>query len=221
MASPEKWTVPIALVLAAVTFQPAFGQDGGYRIPIRLKGTEPMGLVRHSTLTTDDQVTDNCWTNADSIRSKIFLIFSQNDIFVPDYVPAYFNSGTVVASISANGFRTGSGICAVSATFSVYTKTVQNLGGADGRQEYAVEYLSSIYDNGMIATNSTNVNSALDDFFIGAASEFAAKVITARKSENVTDFFQDYPPQDATPMSVEEFKEMMMEAMKDMAKESD
>jgi hypothetical protein len=177
--------------------------------PTFLGDGEEIGLIKHSTVLVDDQVDGSCWTNSQAVRSRVYLIFEQSGIFVPDYSPAFFNFQTVQASLEGFGLRNSSGLCVVSASFNVETLVSQKLGGLDNNREFSIRYTARIFERESIFTNGNNVNSQISDFLEGAASEFAAKVLSSRRSDNVQDYYATYPPYSDKPMSEEEFKELI------------
>lgn len=165
-----------------------------------------VGLIENSTLTVFDNVVDNCWTNSSAIRSKVHLIFEQNDIRVLDYKPAFFSFDTVSTELSAVGFKISGG-CAVSAEFRVQTGIYSDLGGANGRQVHVFRYRARIFDRASIFSNGGNTNSQLTDFFEGAASEFVAKTLSARRDQGLQEYMQEYPSTKEPPMSKKEWDE--------------
>ncbi len=85
-------------------------------------------------------------------------------------------------------------------------------GGGGGGDRYNFNYVASIFERSSVFTNSGNVNGQISDFFEGgAASEFVAKVLAARRSSDILEFRNDYPSQPERPMSVEEWEAMMNE----------
>ena len=105
-----------ALLLSTLATQSSAQEDV---FPTYLPWGSIAGLTQSIKLHLNDDVEGNCWTNPNSIRSSAFLMFEQNNIFVPDYEPAFIGFNTPQATISAFGFRTGNGLCAVTATFTV------------------------------------------------------------------------------------------------------
>jgi hypothetical protein len=100
-----------------------FSEANADNPPVFIDDEAVYGLVQHSVLTISDQVDGNCWTNSSSARAKVRLLFEQNDIFVPDYQPAFFGLSTVHTQITGIGFRLENGLCVVSAEFEVLTLT--------------------------------------------------------------------------------------------------
>lgn len=181
-------------------------EDAQY--PEYLSSSSMPALITSATLDVSDGVTDNCWTNSEVVKSKIYLLLEQNEIFVPDYDVAFYNPQTVSILLSAFGFRTGSGVCAVSAEFSVDTKIYQSWGGGGGKQEYSIPYVASIYSRASVFTNSANVNDQILNLFDGAASEFAAKVISARRSPEIRQYRSQYPVSNERPISKQKWDEL-------------
>lgn len=123
-------TLPVFPITAsAESFDPVTYTDWG----------SVLGLTQNVVLKINDKVTDGCWTNSDSIRSNAFLKFEQNGIFVPSYDPAFINHETPIALLSTLGFRTNSGLCAVTARFSVTFRSSEVLGGYQGKERFGFE----------------------------------------------------------------------------------
>lgn len=147
-----------------------------------------LGLIHGVKLDVIDGVTGNCWTNANSIRSKLQLLFERNDIrvLVDDEKLQSMNleasrSGepTLAAAnvfVNTVGFRSGL-TCAVAARFSVRGGLLVHYPRFN--EIFFVEVL--FFQRGAIYTSGTNTNSQLSDFFEGAASEFVAKIISGRR----------------------------------------
>ena len=141
------------------------------------------GLANNVKLILSDEVDGNCWTNASTIQATTFLTFEQNDIFVPDYELAFINAWTPQARISAYGFRTDTGVCAVTASFSVEYGASDVKGGFDGSERFSFPISVSVFEGSAIFTNSVNVNDQLRDFFTGEVADYIGKVISVRRSE--------------------------------------
>ena len=147
-----------------------------------------LGLIHGVKLEVIDGVTGNCWTNANSIRSKLHLLFERNDIRVlvddeklqaMNLEAARSGEPTLAAAnvfVNTVGLRSGL-TCAVAARFSVR-------GGLLVHYPRANEYFivdALLFQKGAIYTSGTNTNSQLSDFFEGAGSEFVAKTISGRR----------------------------------------
>lgn len=197
-----------ALLLSTLAAQSSAQEDA---FPTYLPWGSVAGLTQNIKLHLNDDVDGNCWTNASSIRSSAFLMFEQNDIFVPDYEPAFIGFNTPQATISAFGFRTGNGLCAVTATFTVQYRSSEVLGGADGKERFSFPTTVNVFENAAIFTNSSNVNEQLTDFFQGQVSEFIARSISSRRNDDFSRYFELYPPSDERPMSIEEWDAMIEE----------
>ncbi|WP_306113280.1 MULTISPECIES: hypothetical protein [unclassified Roseovarius] len=196
-------------ILASVTSSLHAQEQSPQETPIYIPEENSIGLIKHGKLAVFDQVTDNCWTNSSSIQSKIHLIFEQNNISVIDYQPAFYNYQTVYAVISAFGYRTKNGLCAVSANFGVNTYVSMTLGGWQGRQTFSTEYNATLFQGSYLATSGGNVNDQLDDFLVGEASKFVASVLSSRRDSKVGQYWETYPPNGDPPMSREEFQEIL------------
>jgi hypothetical protein len=201
------------LALAATT-NLTFAQDAsGQQEAVTLQTGEELGLIRHTVLHVGDNVEGNCWTNSDSIRAKVYLIFEKAGILVIDYEPAFYNFMTVRTRLEAFGFRTSTGTCAVSAAFNVQAPVHPTIGGYQGKPEFLTGYTAELFDRQSIFTSGTKVNAQLSDYFEGMASEFAAKIIASKRSRNIEKYFSTYPPSDEMPMSDKEFDEYIEKLM--------
>lgn len=169
---------------------------------------DELGLIENSTLTILDDVDDNCWTNGSTIRSKTHLLFEQNDIYVPDFQPAFFGFRTVSATISAYGSRTTDGLCIVSASFAVKTSTYPTIGGNRGSVEFNFSTTATLSSNDVLLWSGRNVNDQIADFYDGEASKFLAKAIAARRRETVVKFNAAYPTNGKPPMSQKEWENL-------------
>lgn len=183
--------------------------------PIHLSGEDASGLVRYTRLFTTDEVDGDCWTNSNSVESKIRLLFEQNDVQVLDYTPAFLNAVTVSTNASAFGFRANSGLCVVSARLQVQTYVYPTYGGYEGGQEYSTEYQAILHHQASVFSSGSNVNAQLTDFFEGAAASFMADVLSARRSGKVRGYFDTYPAALNEPMSLEKWNELVNAAASD------
>lgn len=186
------WTFPPLVVgLASATEAETF------TVP---RGSLP-GIIHHSQLILEDDVSDRCWTNAETISSKVRLLFEQNEISVLAEAPAYYSGSIVMTTMSALGFRAENGLCAVSAYFSVNSVVSQTLGGENDINEYHVTYLSEIFRKSSIFVASRNSDQQLADFFEGHSSEFVANVVSSRRDPIVARFMSDFPQLASAPMT--------------------
>ena len=131
-----------------------------------------LGLIRGVTLDVVDEVTGDCWTNAESIRSKLHLLLEQNDVRVladdeemravnmeaARSGDSVFTAGYALAY--ATGFRNGDW-CTIYATFEVaailpvfYPRLNRNFHAH-----------VSLFNRGGIITDRTNADIQLRDFF--------------------------------------------------------
>lgn len=143
-----------------------------------------LGLVSRVDLVVDDQVSDGCWTNSSTVKSKVQLIFEQSNIPVQEYALHLVWQPQV--TLFALGGRSGNGMCAVTASLQVYAWSAARLPTFESELLTTVT-LASFSDTG-IFTNSSNANGQLTDFFEGAASELAANIISARRSAGAKAF---------------------------------
>lgn len=180
-----------------------------------------LGLIKNVTLNLNDDVTDECWTNADLIRSNTFLSFEQNDIFVPDYDVAFYNYNTAEGLIDAFGYRTASGICAVSAQFRIQTISSDTIGGYGSKEAFHFEHLAVLFEKNAIFTSSTTVNLQLKDFYEGAVSEFLARSISQRRNADFKRYLSIYPASGEIPMSREQWRQMIDEFTADISQLND
>lgn len=172
---------------------------------------DSLGLVAHSTIEVFDDVSGNCWTRPNDVKSKVHLLYAQNEIFVPDYEVAAYGYITVASTITATGFRTGNGVCAVMATFRVGHFAQTTFGGWNGGSEYKMnQWVNSIFES-QIVTSGSDVNDDLESFFTGAASSFLAKHLSAKSGSNVQKILAEYPPAEK-PLSREKWDEMVAKA---------
>jgi hypothetical protein len=170
--------------------------------PVVLSWDDKLGFVRNVHINLVDNVSDNCWTNATAIRSRMRLLFEQNEIAVHEEPFAFPDPMSVHVTLQAIGYRVeGSDLCAVSSVMSVSHAGFDVRGGAEGRQTFSLPFESNLSLQFGVNTSSSNVNEALSDFFEGTLSDFVADVISARRSENVRHFFDLYPAAGIDPIS--------------------
>ena len=172
-------------------------------------GEDTLGYIKFVHTRIDDQVTDNCWTNAKSIEARVRLIFEQSDISTVDELPAFLTVVTPIVSISALGFRTNNGTCAVNATLKVIHRGYTELGDSDRGVSYYFQGLVHSFSRFAIFTSGSNTNSQLADFFETSASELAIKVLSGRRNLDVENFFDMNPNYLEEPMTQEEFEEYL------------
>ncbi len=170
-----------------------------------------LALIEHTRLRVSDEVDGKCWTNSGSTRSKVYLVLEQNDIFVPDYDPAFFNFQTADTILSAFGYSLDSGVCVVSASFTMQTSIGTSLGGYQGKTKFSPRYRAVLFERSSVFTSPSNSNSQLTDFFTGAASEFAAKALSARRTPEAKQYFETYPSTNEPPISKTRWKEILEE----------
>ncbi len=97
----------------------------------------------------------------------------------------------------------------MSASYDVETSVSHKLGGYDGVPEYSASYKASVFDRQSVFISSSNTNDQLRDFFVSSASEFAAKVIAARRDEVVRNYIEHFPNIGEPPMSEERWEEIL------------
>jgi hypothetical protein len=197
----------VSAMLVSFFATPSSAQDDG--VTTYMTWGSVLGLTQNIKLNLSDEVGDNCWTNPSSVRSSAFLMFEQNGIFVPDYEPAFISSSTPQATISALGFRTSNGLCAVTASFTVQYRSYEVLGGADGKERFSFPMTASVFQNTAIFVNSSNVNQQLADYFEGQISEFIARGISVRRNDDFNRYFELYPRSNERPMSEEDWNAMI------------
>lgn len=173
--------------------------------PTPLTDKDLSGLIAYSTLRIEDDVTGNCWTNASTVKSKIHLLMEQNGIYVPDYEVSGLNHRTASTRLRVAGTRFSEVQCLVTASFDVITRGRVDFGDWRGPQFTATPIIT-VYENGRTFTNSRNVNEQLEDFAIGAASEFLAQHISAKRSDAVEAFNEAYKVPEK-PLSLKEWHE--------------
>lgn len=166
-------------------------------------------LSQNLQLNLIDDVSDNCWTNASLVRSSAFLALEQNNIFVPGYEVAFKTHVTPQADISAFGFRTNTGLCVVSAELSVWFETSDVLGGVDGKERFSFPIIVQIFEQSAVFVHPSNVNDQLKDFYEAEFSEFIARRISMRRSNEVSRYLETYPPTEERPMSEEQFQQYL------------
>ncbi|PJE29822.1 hypothetical protein CVM39_07940 [Pseudooceanicola antarcticus] len=177
----------------------ASGEQGDTFLPSQAR----VGIVDFAYLEVSDQVSDNCWTNSDTIRAKSRLSFEREGIPVLGYDPAFFGTRVVFAKVTAFGFRT-SGVCAVSARFSVSAPVDNRWVSSETGEGYYLDYWATVFERNSIFSNGTNVNQQLAEFYEAAVSDFVSDWISANRTEEVRRFRQNFPKQDGMPMSQEE-----------------
>lgn len=166
-----------------------------------------LGLITWVDLQARDDVEGDCWTNSEAIRSKVHLIFEQNDMYVaPDDIFRHRIESPKV-ELSAFGHRDSAGTCVVSASFDVEFWAHDNQWRDAKESPIVVAFKGSLFRRDYVVWNKGRVNEALDEFFVSSASELAAKVISARRNDamqgrGVHNMFSDF-----RPLSTKEFEE--------------
>lgn len=128
---------------------------------------------------------------------------------VLDYEPAFNNWQTPRVVLAALGGRSGNGQCYVSGRFLVYFQSSITLGGTNGGQEFRFPTLATVFETDAVFLNSGNANDQLGDFLNGAASEYLARVISSRRSEQFEAYLEAYPPHNDLPISTADWQEYL------------
>lgn len=166
------------------------------------------GYVRHVRLLHNDEVTDNCWTNARNVLARTRLLLENNDVHVFVHDPAFQRLFSPFLQISAVGYRSG-GLCVGSASVEMFSFGSATYGGADGKPEYRFRVQQVIFDKTSVFSSGTNFNQQIDDFVNGSISEFLADAVAARRDPKVKIFFETYPGFGEVPMTREEWDEYL------------
>ncbi len=169
---------------------PALTQsDAGFEF---LDRDQTLGFVTFAEIALNDDVTGGCWTNADSIRARIRLLFEQNDIETIDNIS--FNSMSApFVSVSAFGFKNGS-LCIVSAEFSVLARGTSYWDASERDGNYwLVAHVNQMYSSQHLFSGPNPVNDDISDWFEGQASNFLASVLASRRDPYVREFKTEFP----------------------------
>lgn len=168
-----------------------------------------LGLIRNSYLFSSDQVSDNCWTNMSSIEAKIRLLLERNEIPVFREPFAFYNSFNVQVKLVAFGFRTGDGLCVVSSALSVSTGLSEDINYSGQGPGIIADYSVAIFQRSAIFTSGFNVNEQLDGWFEGVVSEFIADIISARRSDEIQEYFERFPTFGRDPLTQSQFDDIV------------
>ena len=162
------------------------------------------GFVKYIRLKHDDQVTDNCWTNASSVLARARLRLENNDVHVIDYDPVFPSLFSPFLQISAVGYRTG-GLCVGNVSVQVLYYGNSSYGGLENKPKYWFTAQQVIFTRSSVFSSGKNFNQQIDDFIDGSVSEFLANAVASRRDPIVEEFFQTYPSFGSPPMTQEEW----------------
>ncbi len=166
-----------------------------------VSGIHTPGFIKYAEIKVHDGVTDNCWTNSNSIGSRTRLLLEQNDIETIDGI-AFHDMSAPVVYVSAFGFKNGS-LCVVSAEFSVYSQGNSYWDASQrGGKEWFVAQFNEIHSSQYLFTGPGAVNDEISDWFDGQASEFIANVLSARRNPDVQSFMADFPKLFGRPATI-------------------
>ncbi|WP_143042258.1 hypothetical protein [Citreimonas salinaria] len=187
-------------LLAAAVLAVSFSAADAEETPHVLGADLTLGAVNYSNIAVLDQVNDGCWTNSSNTSARVRLLLEQSDIAVVE--GGYFTTlFAPTVELNANGFRAGA-VCAVSATFKVSYPGYVGYGGTTAPRYYFSAGVT-LFESSAIFTNGRDVNAQLADYYTAQASDFASRVISARRSSEIKGFFESYPMFSDAPLRLE------------------
>lgn len=181
--------------------------------PIFFNAPLSLGLITQVYLVVSDQITENCWTNADNIKANVRLKFEQNDIEVLQYEPSFLTVFHPSVFITGYGLRAKNGRCIGNASFKVLyffqaayndPRTVSN--------DYIITGNSVPFEKRVIFAAPRNLNNQFSTFFDTASSELIADILTARRNKIIVNFKQVFPSLADKPMSMDELEKKLKDS---------
>lgn len=176
--------IKAALAFApAVLFLPSFVL--AQAPPNYLFGVKALGLVHNAAIEVVDNVTDNCWTNAEAIKQKARLTLEQSGINV--YLEPLSESFPYAASIyiSAYGERSPASICYGVISVSVSDTASRYIG--DTPLPSRIIY----FEDESVAMGS-DLNSQFSESAENSINTLAGTILSGRRNELAASLIEEH-----------------------------
>ncbi|MET4689191.1 hypothetical protein [Sinorhizobium fredii] len=172
-----------------------------------------IGLIRAVELSISDQVAGKCWTNHDAIRARLRVELERSNIAVyvePLAVPTAFNP---VVDLTVVGFRLSNGVCAATATTSVWYRSDVQLGslGHTGGV-ISIGGMHTLWTKTSIFTNGGDLNAPLMQQSQEWIDTLIADISEAKRDADVQKASELWPRR--PPMTAREFNAQVEKVMK-------
>jgi hypothetical protein len=165
--------------------------------------SDALGLMTHARIEIIDEVSDNCWTNANKIRATSELSLIQNDIVPLEYQPYFYHVFSPIIRIYAVGFRNAS-MCSGYIALTVQVNAESNIGGGGGSERFQIAMQGVLFERGSLATNGNNLNDHFDEFVQTAMAELIRTHLVAKRNEDVQRVWNQMSNLRQKPLSREE-----------------
>ncbi|MEL7252955.1 MAG: hypothetical protein AAGL23_02195 [Pseudomonadota bacterium] len=178
-----------------------FSQEAEKRL---ITWEDSLGLVKHVEMNVIDDVVGGCWKNKSSVEAEVRLLFEQSDIAVVRKPLAFNFLAAPQVELSGVGYRAGDLLCVGMARLTVYYYSLVpafHLSGTSVNAKVELFEVSAVFSN----STSQGLDAQFSDFFRDNASNFASDVLSARRSEDVVAFFEEFPIFGKDPMTREEW----------------
>lgn len=178
-----------------------------------VEARKAVGLIRAVELTISDQVGDKCWTNPDAIKARFRAELERSNIAVyaePLAVPSAF---TPVVDLTVVGFRMANGVCAATATASVWYRSQVQLGslGHTGGV-ISIGGMHTLWTHTTIITKGGDLNAPLMQQSQAWIDTLVADISEAKRDADVQTASKIWPSR--TPTTEREFKAEIEKVMK-------
>lgn len=170
------------------------------------------GLISWVYLITHDEVSGRCWTNANSISSKIRLIFERNGVGVIQEPPWFSGVFRPTVRLHVLGARQ-TGSCIGTARFLVETNETSSYSQGPDETNFVVGTAPRIFEEMMLMYNPESLNTDINDFFEGAASKLVADIIKYRREPSIQEVRQELQRFTIEPVSRREMERRIKESL--------
>ncbi len=152
-----------------------------------------MGLVQGIYIHIDNLANGNCWTNPETITSKMKSAFELLDIPVKDEPAAVASNFYPDVVISVLSERTASGHCYGHGEIAVIVGATNEYGDEREGKYISAGLPGELFSHASIFFNDSNHNNQIDDLAQDFAADFAARVMAGKQEKKVKSLLAKYP----------------------------
>lgn len=176
-----------------------------------------VGLMRYAEIQFDDRVNDRCLADKDTIVARVKQGLDRSGVDVIDEPLAFYMPLFPLVRIEATGYRTASGVCAVSAHLSVTYEGRNAFGKLSSfGKVYELKSTAIIWSKNGIVADDKNVDGLLKDEVTDWVNELSRDIKLARGNKGVVRLLSAW--KNMRPMTEADFQAQFQDVVKQLAK---